>query len=81
MSKVPLSTCVNGLGESKIGSSLAVLDSVAVPARWVVREGGDDGELRPWHCIYVYSIERRLMTRVRYDSLIPGSIHHEYEFP
>jgi len=22
-----------------------------------VREGGDDGELRTWHCIYVYSIE------------------------
>ena len=27
-------------------------------ALWVVRVGGDDGELRPWHYIYVYSIER-----------------------
>ena len=23
-----------------------------VPALWVVRVGGDDGELRPWHSIY-----------------------------
>ena len=22
-----------------------------------MRVGGGDGELRPWHCIYVYSIE------------------------
>ena len=29
---------------------------------WVVRVGGDDGELRPWRYIYVYSIEsRRIM--------------------
>ena len=27
---------------------------------WVVKVGGDDGELRPWHYIYVYSIESRL---------------------
>ena len=40
---------------------------------WVVRVGGDDGELRPWHYIYVYSIESRLMKRVRYDSHIPKS--------
>jgi len=26
-----------------------------------VRVGGDDGELRPWHYIYVYSIESRLI--------------------
>ena len=32
---------------------------------WVVRVGGDDGELRPWHYIYVYSIESRLIMRVR----------------
>jgi hypothetical protein len=30
---------------------------------WVVRVGGDDGELRPWHHIYVYSIESRLIRR------------------
>ena len=24
---------------------------------WVVRVGGDDGELRPWHYIYVCSID------------------------
>ena len=35
---------------------------------WVVRVEGDDGELRPWHYIHVYSIERRLIMRVRYDS-------------
>ena len=29
--------------------------------RWVVRVGRDDGELRPWHYIYVYSIESRLL--------------------
>jgi len=33
---------------------------------WVVRVGGDDGELRPWHYIYVYSIESRMIMRVRY---------------
>ena len=27
-----------------------------------------DGELQPWHFIYIYSIESRLMIRVRYDS-------------
>jgi len=35
---------------------------------WVVRVVGDDGELRPWHYIYVYSIESRLIMRVRYGS-------------
>ena len=29
-----------------------------------MRVGGDDGGLRPWHYIYVYSIESRLMMRV-----------------
>ena len=33
-----------------------------------MRVGGDDGELRPWHYIYVYSIESRLTIRVRYDN-------------
>ena len=33
---------------------------------WVVRVAGEDGELRPWHYIHVYSIESRLMMRVRY---------------
>jgi len=28
----------------------------------------DDGELRPWRYIYVYSIESRLIMRVRYDN-------------
>jgi len=35
-----------------------------------MRVGGDNGELRPWHYIYVYSIESRLILRVRYDSHI-----------
>ena len=35
---------------------------------WVVRVGGDDGELRAWHYIYVYSIEGRLVRRVIYES-------------
>ena len=38
---------------------------------WVVRVGGDDGELRPWHYIYVYSIESRLIMRVRYGVTPP----------
>ena len=28
-----------------------------------MRVGGDDGELRPWHYIYVYGIESRLIRR------------------
>jgi len=36
----------------------------------VVRVGGDDGELRTWHYIDAYSIESRLIMRVRYDSYI-----------
>ena len=28
---------------------------------WVVRVGGEDGELQPWHYIYVHSIEGRLI--------------------
>ena len=35
---------------------------------WVVRIGGDDGELRQWHYIYIYSILSRLIMRVRHDS-------------
>ena len=31
-----------------------------------MRVGGDDGEHRPWHYIYVYSIESRLIMRVIY---------------
>ena len=31
-----------------------------------MRVGGDDEELRPWHYIYVYSIESRLIMCVRY---------------
>ena len=40
---------------------------------WVVRVGGDDGELRPWHYIYVYSIESsgiRLLAQVRVPGLL-----------
>ena len=40
-----------------------------VRGKWVVREGGDDEELRPWHYLYVYSTESRLIMRVRYDSI------------
>jgi len=32
------------------------------------RVDGDDGERRPWHYIYVCSIESRLIMRVRYDT-------------
>jgi hypothetical protein len=31
---------------------------------WVVRVMEDDGELRPWHFIYVCSIESRLETQI-----------------
>jgi len=34
------------------------------PFLWVVRVGGDDGKLRPWRYICVYSIESRLIMRV-----------------
>ena len=34
--------------------------STPVTRMWVVR-GGEDGDLRPWHCVYVYSIESRLI--------------------
>ena len=30
----------------------AGFDAMGVDAMWVVRVGGDDGELRPWHYIY-----------------------------
>ena len=36
------------------------------PAMWIVRVGGDDGELRPWHYIYAYSIESGLIMRDGY---------------
>ena len=42
--------------------------AVIVGILWVVRVRGDDGELRPWHYIYVYSIESRLIRRVIYES-------------
>ena len=41
-----------------------------------MREGGDDGELRPWHYIYVYSIGSRLVRRVRYDSHIRNLVRY-----
>ena len=33
-----------------------------------MRVGEDDGELRPWYYTYVYSIESKLVLRIRYDS-------------
>jgi len=33
-----------------------------------IRVGGDNGELRPWHYIYVYSIKSRPMMRFGYDA-------------
>ena len=44
-----------------------------------MRVAGDDGELRPRHYIYVYSIESRLIMKVRYDlfvlsARIPGAL-------
>ena len=35
----------------------------------VVRVGGDDGELRPLHYMYLYSIESRLIMRVVMQAL------------
>ena len=34
-----------------------------------MRVGGDDGELRPWYYIYVYSIESRLIMRVSHPEV------------
>ena len=31
-----------------------------------MREGGDDGELRPWHYMYVYSIDSRMETQTEH---------------
>ena len=36
---------------------------------WVVTVGGDDGELRSWHSIYVYSVENRLLMSTE---VVPG---------
>ena len=52
---MPLRVQLLGLGFGGWGSGVV----------WVVRVGGDDGELRPWHYIYVYIIESRLIMRVR----------------
>jgi len=41
---------------------------------WVVRVGGDDEELRPWHYIYVYSIESRLIKGFRYRYVDFGEV-------
>ena len=40
----------------------------------VVRVGGDDGELRTWHHIHVYSIESRLIRRVIYGKPNGGDL-------
>ena len=51
-----------------VGVDMAVRNAGVFPAAspsrlWVVRVGGDDGELRPWHYIYICSIESRLITQ------------------
>jgi len=43
-----------------------------------MRVGGDDGELRPWHYIYVYSIESRLIRRVIYANGNPNQGRCDY---
>jgi hypothetical protein len=43
----------------KVAASETPPDPALLASLWVVRVGGDDGELRPWHYIYVYSIESR----------------------
>ena len=49
--------------------------SVLTPSLWVVRVGGNDGELRPWHYIYVYSIESRLTAVTPHQDLdVPDPI-------
>ena len=45
-----------------------------------MRVGGDDGQLRPWHYIYVYSIERRLIMRDRNPNLA-GVRYREADSP
>ena len=37
-----------------------------------MRDGGGNGQLRPWHYIYVHSIESRLTRRVIYKPLGGG---------
>ena len=47
----------------------------------VVRVGEDDGELRPWHCRHVYSIESRLMNVVEAQAPFlapPGSLRGKH---
>ena len=44
-----------------------------------MRGGGDDVEFQPWHYMYVYSIEMRLIMRVRYhrrptDGVLEGHV-------
>ena len=38
------------------------------PGTTHMRVGRDDGELRPCHYIYIYSIESRLIRRIMYES-------------
>jgi hypothetical protein len=44
---------------------------------WVVRVADDDRELRPWHSIYVYSIESRLIMRVILPLFARQDLTHE----
>ena len=32
---------------------------------WIVKVGGDDGKIQPWHHMYVYIIESRLIMKAR----------------
>ena len=50
-------------------SQLRVTGSTHSP-RWAVRVGRDTGDLRPWHFIHVYSIERGPTMRFRYQLAI-----------
>ena len=37
-----------------------------------MKVGGDDWELRPWHYIHVYSIERSLIFRTQVGAAVQG---------
>ena len=47
-------------GTGKCSALSIQLDTIYIEREgremWVVRVGGDDGKLRPWNYIYVYSI-------------------------
>jgi len=66
MSEVPLYILACFLGKRRLVEMIRwdeaqVLKVSFSTGVWVVRVGGDNGELQPWHCISVYSIEIRLI--------------------